>query len=71
MPKKPAEIVHPLAAMEALQGFYQDVTLLVMAAHNAADMLGSKTLSPQAVAKAVAPDLEKAVAGVRKWMDGP
>lgn len=65
---KQVEIVHPLTAMEALQGFYRDATLLMMAAHNAADML-TGPLPKDAVAKAVAPELEKAVAGIRKWIE--
>lgn len=69
MAKKQIEVVHPLVAMAALEGFYKDVTGLVMTAHNAADMLGSDTLSKPAVAKTVAPQLAEAVAAVRKWME--
>lgn len=71
MPKKGENLIHPLSAMKALDGFYRDVTALVMVAHNAADMLASDTLSKSAVAKTVAPQLAKAVADVRTWMEEP
>lgn len=64
--------VHPVTAMDELKRFYETVTLLMMATHNAIsfmDRAETGELDPRNVVGAINPQLKEALQKCRAWTE--
>jgi len=67
--KQEIEIVRPRKAIAALEGFNNDVGVLLAAARNAHSFMTDKTLDPVKVCSALAETLAGPIAAVARWYD--
>lgn len=65
--KEEVPIIHPRQIRLALEGFNNDVMMLLTAARNAVSFLSDDSLDPEKTRKAVSPSLKEAAERVAKW----
>ena len=64
--KKQVKVIHPLTALDALAQFNSDVSVLLSASQNAISFLTMEGVDPAKAAKAVVPELQRALDEVRR-----
>jgi hypothetical protein len=69
MAKKTETIIHPLSAIDALQGYHQDVSLLMAAAQSALLFMSDRDLDGRKVCDSVGPELRRALDRARRWYE--
>lgn len=62
-------IIHPLAAIEALNGYHNDVGVLLTVVQTAINLLTNESLDARKVADSVAPTLQAKMEAVRRWYE--
>lgn len=65
--KKEPTLVHPLTAIEALNGYHSDVSILLTAVQSALSLITDKDIDARKACNAVAPSLEESMERVRRW----
>jgi hypothetical protein len=71
MARKEQKIVHPMDAIDALNGYHSDVGFLLSAVASALTFLKDESLDARTACQAVTPALEDGLANVRRWYDAP
>jgi hypothetical protein len=67
--KQEIEVVRPRKAIAALEGFNNDVVVLLAATKNAHSFMLDKTLDPARVCSALAETLGGPIAAVQRWYE--
>lgn len=69
MARKNQEIIHPLAATAALNGYHTDVGYLLMMVQDAVTFMRSEDVDPEKLRKVMPDQLEEASKRVRRWYE--